>query len=52
MSSFNLLSIGTQALQANAGALSVVGQNIANVNTPGYSMQRPDLVSRENLGGV
>lgn len=52
MSSFNLLSIGTQALQTNTSALSVVGQNIANVNTPGYSMQRPDLVSRENLGGV
>lgn len=52
MSSFNLLSIGTQALQSNTSALSVVGQNIANVNTPGYSMQRPDLVSREDLGGV
>jgi flagellar hook-associated protein 1 len=52
MSSFNLLSLGTQALQSNTSALSVVGQNIANVNTPGYSMQRPDLVSRENLGGV
>ncbi|WP_020683857.1 flagellar hook-associated protein FlgK [Marinobacterium rhizophilum] len=52
MSSFNLLSIGTQALQSNTSALSVVGQNIANVNTPGYSMQRPDLVSREGLGGV
>ncbi|MCP8687552.1 flagellar hook-associated protein FlgK [Marinobacterium sedimentorum] len=52
MSSFNLLSIGTQALQANANALSVVGQNIANVNTPGYSMQRADLVSLESPGGV
>nr|WP_067287965.1 flagellar hook-associated protein FlgK [Marinobacterium profundum] len=52
MSSFNLLNIGTQALQSNTSALSVVGQNIANVNTPGYSMQRVDLVARENLGGV
>ncbi|UTW10053.1 flagellar hook-associated protein FlgK [Marinobacterium rhizophilum] len=52
MSSFNLLSLGTQALQSNTSALSVVGQNIANVNTPGYSMQRADLASRDNLGGV
>ncbi len=52
MSSFNLLSLGTQALQSNTSALSVVGQNIANVNTPGYSMQRPDLASRDSLGGV
>lgn len=52
MSSFNLLNIGTQALQSNTSALSVIGQNIANVNTPGYSMQRADLVARDNLGGV
>ena len=52
MSSFNLLSIGNQALQANQAALNTVGQNISNANTDGYSRQRVDLVSRPDLGGV
>ncbi len=34
-----ILNIGTQALQANLIALQTVGNNIANVNTPGYSRQ-------------
>lgn len=51
MSSFNLLSIGNQALQANQTALNTVGQNISNVNTPGYSRQVANFVSRENLAG-
>lgn len=51
MSSFNLLSIGNQALQANQAALNTVGQNISNVNTPGYSRQVANFVSRENLAG-
>ena len=34
-----ILSIGTQALQANLTALQTVGNNIANVNTPGYSLE-------------
>ena len=33
------LSIAVQALQANQGALNVTSNNIANVNTPGYSRQ-------------
>ncbi|MEH6578098.1 MAG: flagellar hook-associated protein FlgK [Amphritea sp.] len=52
MSSFNLLSIGSQALQANQAALNTVGQNISNVNTDGYSRQRVDFVSRPDLSGV
>jgi len=52
MSSFNLLSIGNQALQANQAALNTVGQNISNVNTDGYSRQRVDFVSRPDLSGV
>jgi len=39
MSSFNLLSLGTQAVRANQTALGVVGQNISNVNTEGYTRQ-------------
>lgn len=49
---FGLLNIGVQSLQSNTSALSVVGQNIANVNTDGYSRQRAELASREGLGGV
>ena len=52
MSSFNLLSIGNQALQANQSALNTVGQNISNVNTEGYSRQRVDLVSLNDRAGV
>ncbi|MFC6669795.1 flagellar hook-associated protein FlgK [Marinobacterium aestuariivivens] len=52
MSSFNLMNIGIQALQSNSTALNVVGQNIANVNTEGYSRQRAEFGSREQLGGV
>ncbi len=35
----SLLNIGVQALSANQVALDVAGQNIANVNTDGYSRQ-------------
>jgi len=37
------LSIAVQALAAEQGALNVTTNNIANVNTPGYSRQRPVL---------
>ena len=33
------LNIAVQALEANQGALNVTSNNIANVNTPGYSRQ-------------
>ena len=45
MSIFAPLSIGRQALLSQQGALQVTGQNIANVNTPGYSRQRADLTA-------
>lgn len=35
------LSIATRALMADQGAVEVTSNNIANVNTPGYSRQRP-----------
>lgn len=50
--SFGLLTLGTQSLQANQTALSVTGQNISNVNTDGYTRQRPVFMSREDQGGV
>lgn len=52
MSSFNLLGLGVQSLTANQSALSVVGQNISNVNTPGYSRQIANLATREQQFGV
>ena len=42
----DILGIGVSALLANRTALDVAGQNIANVNTDGYSRQRVDLGSR------
>ena len=36
----SLLNLGTRALQANQIALQTAGNNISNVNTPGYSRQR------------
>jgi flagellar hook-associated protein 1 FlgK len=42
-----LLSVGTRALQANQVALQTAGNNIANVNTPGYSRQNVVLKSVE-----
>jgi flagellar hook-associated protein 1 FlgK len=35
----SILNIGVRALTANQGALSTIGNNIANANTPGYSRQ-------------
>ena len=43
----SLLGIGTSALTAFRRSLDTVGQNIANVNTPGYNRQRVTLSSRE-----
>jgi flagellar hook-associated protein 1 FlgK len=41
----SILNIGTQALQANLVALQTAGNNIANVNTPGYSRQKAVLAT-------
>jgi flagellar hook-associated protein 1 FlgK len=45
MSINNLLFTVKDTLTANQMALSVIGANIANVNTPGYSRQRADMVA-------
>ncbi|MFY9268418.1 MAG: flagellar basal body protein, partial [Candidatus Manganitrophaceae bacterium] len=37
---FGIFNIGRLALFANQRALSVTSQNIANVNTPGYTRQQ------------
>lgn len=43
------LYLGLSGLQAQQAALNVVGHNIANVNTPGYTRQRADLTSSQSL---
>lgn len=43
MSTFGSLNTATTSLWAQRRALDVTGQNIANVNTDGYSRQRADL---------
>jgi flagellar hook-associated protein 1 len=47
------LNIGTLALNANLSALQVIGHNIANANTPGYSRQNVQMQSAgyQTLGG-
>ena len=45
--SSGLLSIGTQALNANSTALAYTGQNISNVNTEGYSRQRINFATQQ-----
>jgi flagellar hook-associated protein 1 len=41
----SLLDISGRALSVQSQALRVIGNNIANVNTPGYSRRRADLVT-------
>ncbi|HZP02596.1 MAG TPA: flagellar hook-associated protein FlgK [Terriglobia bacterium] len=46
---FGSLSIALRSLLAQQGAMGVTGNNIANVNTPGYSRQRPVLLEESPL---
>jgi flagellar hook-associated protein 1 FlgK len=48
VSTFSGLNTATTALWAQQRGLDVTGQNIANVNTAGYSRQRADL---QSVGG-
>ena len=45
MSDFDGLRIALSSLYAQRKALQVTGQNIANVNTEGYSRQRVELIA-------
>lgn len=40
---FSAFEIGRRALNSNQFGIDITGQNIANVNTPGYSRQRVQL---------
>lgn len=50
----DILKIGVSGLNAAQRALSTTGNNITNVNTPGYTRQRADLATRQDqiLGGL
>lgn len=43
MSTFSGLSTALSSLNAQRAAMEITGQNIANVNTPGYTRQRADM---------
>ena len=42
---FSTLSVAVSGLLAEQDALDVTSNNVANINTPGYSRQRADLVA-------
>lgn len=46
------LHLGSQALMSQQVGLNVVGQNVANVNTDGYTRKRLMLEAQGNWGGV
>lgn len=41
----NLVNIALSGLNANRVALDVTAQNVANINTPGYSRQQALMAS-------
>lgn len=47
---FSAFEIGRRALNANQLGIEVTGQNIANVNTPGYSRRRVEMVESAYQG--
>lgn len=44
---FGTMSIAIRSLLAEQAALNVTSNNVANVNTPGYSRQRPNFVQSD-----
>lgn len=50
--SFSTLGIGVTGLRAAQRQMEVAAHNVANVNTPGYSRQRVELVSAAPAPGV
>ena len=42
----SLFNIGVSGLQTQQSALRIIGQNITNANTPGYTRQRADLAAQ------
>ncbi len=51
-STFAGYDIANRALRASQGALNVIGHNISNINTPGYSRQTIELEAAAPLSAV
>ncbi|MGQ7295889.1 flagellar hook-associated protein FlgK [Quadrisphaera sp. KR29] len=51
MSTFSGINAAVTALRAHRSAMDVIGQNVANVNTPGYTRQRAELQMLNAPGG-
>jgi flagellar hook-associated protein 1 FlgK len=49
---FGVLNIGTSALLLQQRAINVTGNNIANVNTPGYSRQRLNVAANAPVDSI
>ena len=47
---FSSFTTARLAIYASQASLNVTGNNIANINTPGYTRQRMDLVSLYSTG--
>ena len=47
-----LLGVAGEAMAAQSAGVSVAGQNVANVNTPGYVRRSALLETRRDNGGV
>lgn len=50
MGTFSQFTTARLAIYASQASLSVTGNNISNINTPGYTRQRMDLVSLYSSG--
>ena len=46
---FGTLNLASRAMQAQMAGVEVTGQNLANVNTPGYSRQRVQLAASTDI---
>jgi flagellar hook-associated protein 1 FlgK len=46
---FAILNLGKRALITQQTAINVTGNNIANANTPGYSLQRVNMTTNEPI---
>src|ERR1700733_10066813 len=46
---FGTLNLAARSLQTQQAGVQVSGQNLANVNTPGYSRQRVDIQTSPDL---
>lgn len=51
MSLFEALNIGSRGLAASQTALNIMGQNVTNANTEGYTRKRLDLQAATRLDG-